>query len=602
MHLVNNRQSLSPALRQLYDEVDRTLARAGGEGRPRIAITAHSADGRSALAFAYSEAVQRAGGIPLIVPITEDTEVLLEMLRQVDGLLLSGGADLDPRYMGEEPVRGLGVVQSERDSYELRVVRIAHRLSLPMLGICRGHQVLGVAYGSTLFQDLISQYNVEGALDHAPEIARTRPHHRLLFTESDSRLYDILQLEDGDDPIWVNSLHHQALREVCSPFVEVAIASDGVNEAIDAYPERDILSVQWHPEQMIAGGDARQLLLFRHLIERSRLYRQAREFHRKTLVLDSHTDTPMFFCDGFDIGDSRTTRVDLTRMELGDVSASVMVAYLPQGEISDAAHAAARTLAEEKLSELHRQVARYPERAMIARTPAEIQSRGGRRAIIPAIENGYAIGTDIELLRYYRDKYSIAYITLCHNGDNALCDSARRSQRTHGGLSSLGREVIREMNRLGIVIDVSHAGEETVRDVLEISTTPVIASHSSARSLCDHERNLSDEQIVAIAMRGGVIQVCLYAGFIHQDPQEASFIDAVDHIDHIVSLVGIDHVGIGSDFDGDGELIGCRTSEDLIRITMLLIERGYGQEDLAALWGGNFLRVLSEVQQAVEIG
>lgn len=155
----------------------------------------------------------------------------------------------------------------------------------------------------------------------------------------------------------------------------------------------------------------------------------------------------------------------------------------------------------------------------------------------------------------------------------------------------MGYDFVAEMNRLGIMIDVSHAGEETVRDVLATSTKPIIASHSSVRELCDHARNLSDEQIIAIAERGGVIQVCLYAGFIKPEAKTATYLDAVDHIEHIIKLVGIEHVGIGSDFDGDGELIGCRTSEDLIRITMELLRRGYDEEDLMLLWGDNFLRV-----------
>lgn len=594
--------TLPTALSKLYQEVDTAVSQlASDQPRPRIAITAHSADDRSAVAFAYSDAIVRAGGVPFILPITDDTATLLAALRSVDGLLFSGGADIDPRYIGEEPVRGLGTVQPERDSYELRVIRLARRLCLPTLGICRGHQILGIAYGSTLMQDLVSQYTIEGALDHAPSIPRTREHHRLLISDYSSRLAEILGAEESDDePLWVNSLHHQALREIHPPFVETAMASDGINEAIDAFPELDIIAVQWHPEQMVAGGSERQLRLFRHLVTRASIYRQARAFHREHLVLDSHTDTPMFFRTGFDLGHSTTTRVDLSRMELGDVSASVMVAYIPQGEVSEAGHESARALTEDKLSELHRQVERYSDRACIVRHSSDIEYSAGRRMILPAIENGYAIGEDLSLISYYREQYGIVYITLCHNGDNALCDSARKSARTHGGLSPLGRDAVREMNRLGVLIDVSHAGEETISDVLDLSTAPIVASHSSARSLCDHERNLTDEQITAIAERGGVIQVCLYAGFIHHEPSEATYIDAVDHINHIVGLVGIDHVGIGSDLDGDGELIGCRTSEDLIRITMLLIERGYSESDLVAIWGGNFLRVMREAEALAE--
>lgn len=589
---------LSPALERINQEVDAHLGRDKSVSpfayrRPRIGVSVNVTELGSCVARAYTDAIIQAGATPLVLPITEDIETLYSSLLDLDALLLTGGSDIHPRLMGEEPLPGLGSVSVERDRYELRLIRLARRLSLPILGICRGHQILGVAYGSILYQDITSQHKHEHILDHSPALPKGEAHHKLLPTSYEgNRLVDILGLEPDDD-VWVNSLHHQALREVLPPFYETAKASDGINEAIDAYPELDILAVQWHPEQMVASGSTRQMRLFTHLVERARLYHRARAFHNENIVLDSHTDTPMFFSEDFDIKDSDKTRVDLTKMCLGGVHASVMVAYLPQGELTDEAHKEAKAYAIDKLQELHRQVSEYPYMAMICRTPDDVIKAQllGRKAIVPAIENGYAIGEDLANLLYYQDTYGLAYITLCHNGDNALCDSARKSERTHGGLSQLGIECIEEMNRLGIMIDVSHAGEETISDVLRYSSKPIIASHSSARQLCDHARNLSDEQIQAIAERGGVVQVCLYAGFINEDEKQASYLDAVDHIEHIVQLVGIEHVGIGSDFDGDGELIGCRTSEDLIRITIELLRRGYDEDDLELIWGGNFLRV-----------
>lgn len=597
---------LSPALERLNEEVDIKLGERQGVSprafsAPRVAITAHLIGESSALARAYSDALIAVGAIPLIIPITSDVEVLYQTLQSVDALLLSGGADIHPMFMGEEPQRGLGEVALERDNYELRIIRIARRLCLPILGICRGHQILSVAYGSVLYQDLVSQFLDENALDHAPQIAKGQKHHKLKINHNDSgvnRLEKILQWQAGDE-LWVNSLHHQAIRELFPPFDEVATASDGVNEAIDAYPELDILAVQWHPEQMLASGDTRQRLLFEDLVERAKLYQRARAFHREHIVLDSHVDTPMFFAEDFDLRSSTQTRVDLTKMRLGDVAASVMVAYLPQGEVSAEAHARAKDYAEDKLSTLHEQVGRNKHSAMICVTPQDVRlaKSKGLAGIIPAIENAYAIGEDLGLLKYFRDAYGLAYVTLSHNGDNALCDSAVRSRHTYGGLSDLGREAVQEMNRLGIMVDVSHAGEDTVRDVLSLSTAPIIASHSSVHQLCPHPRNLTDEQIIAIAERGGVVQVCLYAGFIHEDSRRASILDAVEHIEHIVRLVGVHHVGIGSDFDGDGEVIGCRTSEDLIRLTIELLRRGYTEEDLRLLWGENFLRVWATCQE-----
>jgi len=183
----------------------------------------------------------------------------------------------------------------------------------------------------------------------------------------------------------------------------------------------------------------------------------------------------------------------------------------------------------------------------------------------------------------------VSYITLCHNGDNDICDSAAGNAEW-GGLSPFGKDVVAEMNRLGLMIDISHAADSTFYEVLKYSTKPVIASHSSTRALCDHRRNLNDDQLRAIAAKGGVVQVCLYKEFINEDAEKASLSDAINHILHIIDIAGIDHVGIGSDFDGGGELIGCRAANELIQITMRLIEKGFDEESIAKIWGGNLLK------------
>ena len=219
----------------------------------------------------------------------------------------------------------------------------------------------------------------------------------------------------------------------------------------------------------------------------------------------------------------------------------------------------------------------------------------GKKAIFLAIENGYAIGKDLGNLSMFKDM-GITYITLCHNGSNDICDSAK-GEPEHNGLSPFGREVVKEMNRLGIIIDISHTSAKTVQDVLELSTAPIIASHSSSRALCDHPRNLTDDQIKAIAAKGGVVQVCLYNWFLSKQPNP-TILDAVAHINHIVQLVGIDHVGIGTDFDGDDteKLIGCRAANEVINLTIELLRQGYTAEELHKLWGDNLLRVLNTVQ------
>ena len=235
-------------------------------------------------------------------------------------------------------------------------------------------------------------------------------------------------------------------------------------------------------------------------------------------------------------------------------------------------------------------------RMCIAYTPQEVHvlKAAGKKAIMLGVENGYAIGKDIENIARFR-KMGVSYITLCHNGDNDICDSARGKQEWKG-LSPFGKEVVKEMNRLGIMVDISHAAESTFYQVMEVSETPIIASHSSARALCDHPRNLTDDQLKALAAQGGVAQICLYKGFINKEEDKASLSDAIRHINHIVDLIGIDHIGIGSDFDGDGELIGCSATNELINITVRLLEEGYTEEDIRKIWGGNLLRVMTAIQ------
>ena len=181
-------------------------------------------------------------------------------------------------------------------------------------------------------------------------------------------------------------------------------------------------------------------------------------------------------------------------------------------------------------------------------------------------------------------------MTLCHNGDNELCDSASRSQNTWGGVSPFGEQVIREMNRLGILVDMSHAGEKSFYDALDISSKPIVCSHSSARALCDHPRNLTDDQMRALAAKGGVAQTTIYHGFLRQNG-EACILDVMEHLEHAIQVMGIDHVGLGTDFDGDGGVRGLADASELINFTKELLRRRYCEEDIQKIWGGNFLRI-----------
>ena len=285
-------------------------------------------------------------------------------------------------------------------------------------------------------------------------------------------------------------------------------------------------------------------------------------------------------------------------MEEGRIDAAIMVAYIPQGARDDASLQKATDFAMNRIAEIHRQMELNRKRMCIAYTPQEVHvlKAAGKKAIMLGVENGYAIGKDLQNIARFQEQ-GVVYITLCHNGDNDICDSARGNNEWNG-LSPFGKKVIHEMNRLGIMVDVSHASEKTFYDALETSRYPIIASHSSARALCNHPRNLTDDQIKAIAEKLGVVQVCLYKGFINEDAEKASLDDAIRHINHIVDLVGADFVGIGSDFDGDGELIGCRSANELINITVKLLEQGYKEKDIRKIWGGNLLRVMNKVQSA----
>lgn len=563
----------------VLDEADRFRP---AESLPRIGISANRKDGQTCLAETYIQSVIQAGGAPVVIPATTDLRVLTAVVQDLDGILMSGGGDINPLFVGEEPLPALQDVDTLRDRYDLLLIRLASNRQIPLMGICRGHQMLNAAFGGTLYQDIYSQADTD-VIKHSQKMAREEASHTV-------------HLEDGC-VIAVNSFHHQAVKDVAPEFVQTAVAPDGINEGM-RHPEKSVFSVQWHPEAMAIHGDEEAQALFNHFIEEARIFRQAKELHQRIVTLDSHTDTPMIFPGHFNIGEKQGGKVNLPFMEEGRIDAAFMVAYIPQGERDEASLAKATAYAEERLKEVIRQEQLNPTRMGIARTPDDLLrlKQAGKKAIFLGIENGYALGKEVNNVRKFRDM-GVSYITLCHNGDNDLCDSAR-GKGEWKGLSPLGKQMVAEMNRLGVMVDISHAAESTFYDVLECSRYPIIASHSSARALCNHPRNLTDDQLKAIAGQGGVVQLCLYKGFINEEAEKASVSDAIRHINHMVDLIGVEHVGIGSDFDGDGELIGCRASNELINITMHLLKEGYSETDISRIWGGNFLRVMRQVQSA----
>ena len=557
--------------------------------RPVIGITSNYGELTAKLAEGYYKSVWRAGGIPVIIPPISDTQVIINTLQHIDGLLLSGGADYDPHYAGEEPSPKLGEINAERDLPELLITQLAYNRQIPILGICRGIQTLAMALGGHVAQDLSEVkdgWKEEKGIQHSQQEERNMATHSVTV-EKDSVLFSLYKTAT----LRVNSFHHQSVDDPGERFRITARAEDNIVEAMESTEHKSIMGVQWHPECLADG-----LPIFQWLIGEARQYREACRTHSRILTLDTHCDTPMFFPQNV-LFDHRDTRilVDLHKMDEGRQDATIMVAYLPQNPAAGDPASHAKAYADSIFDKIENIVAGNSNYISIARTPADLwtNKREGRKSIMLGIENGRAIEGSLDNLRHFAQR-GIVYMTLCHNGDNDICDSARGSQ-THNGVSDFGRKVISEMNRLGIMVDLSHAAESSFYDALELSETPIVCSHSSCRALCDHPRNLTDDQMRALAQKGGVMQVTLYNGFLVKEGQ-ATIEDALRHLEHAISIMGIDHVGLGTDFDGDGGICGLASSSELLQFTRQLLTRNYSEEDIQKIWGGNFLRVMQQVQ------
>ncbi len=381
------------------------------------------------------------------------------------------------------------------------------------------------------------------------------------------------------------------------------------------------------------------------------LIKKALEIHQRVLTVDTHTDTPfMFLRKGYDIGKWNDARkgggkVDFPRMKKGGLDAVFLAVFIGQGKRTTEFNLKAKNHAIKLFDQIHSNVKRYPKLAALGLKSGDAAAleKKGKRTVYIGIENGYPVGKDLSLIRYFY-RLGARYITLCHTRNNDICDSSTDKEE-HGGLSVFGKKVVKEMNRLGMIIDVSHMSDKAFYDVLKLSKAPVIASHSCARAICDNPRNLSDDMLKKLKENGGVIQVCILSDYVKklkqnprreaafQDlrkkyrnyeslPQEkkeqaikewmaigekypaklATVSDAVDHIDHIVRTIGIDYVGIGTDFDGGGELKDCYDASELSNITIELVRRGYSEAQIRKIWGGNFFRVFKTVELAGKSG
>jgi len=384
------------------------------------------------------------------------------------------------------------------------------------------------------------------------------------------------------------------------------------------------------------------------------LVARARAIHDRVMTLDTHVDiNPANFTKERSYATRLETQVNLPKMEEGGLDAVFLIVYVGQDDdLTPAGYERAHAAAMAKFDAIHRLVNELaPDRIGLALTPEDarrIYAQGKKVAFI-GVENGYPLGTDIANVRKFAE-LGARYLSLAHNGHSQLSDSntgERDGVWLHNGLSPLGRQVIAELNRWGVMIDVSHPSKESMMQAVQLSQAPIIASHSAVRALCDHSRNMDDEQLRALKENGGVIQVVAFSSYVKcgqesperqqaiavlrerfgitgggrgamaslseqqradyqaamrridrdfPPPPQATVKDFVDHIDYAVKLIGIDHVGISSDFDGGGGVDGWRDATETFNVTLELVRRGYTEEQIEKLWSGNLLRVLGEVQ------
>jgi membrane dipeptidase len=373
------------------------------------------------------------------------------------------------------------------------------------------------------------------------------------------------------------------------------------------------------------------------------LLKKAKKIHSQIVTIDTHTDTPLLLMrDGFDLSGKNPSsrgKVDLKKMKQGGLDAAFFAVFIGQGDRTPERYNEVHNRALSIFDSISQAVSRNSELAEIAlvSNDAKRLKKLNKRAIYIGVENGYPIGTDINRIDQYYN-LGARYLTLSHTRNNQICDSSTDPNGPeHGGLSQFGVNVIKRLNELGMMIDVSHISDDAFYQVLEHSKVPVIASHSNVKAICDNPRNLSDDMLIKLAKNGGVIQMCLLSSYIKKDvpqperdsaraavrakhnnfqnlsaeerrmamddwyaidekfpPIRATVSDLVDHIDYVVKKIGIDYVGIGSDFDGGGAINGCNDASEMINITVELLRRGYNKKEIEKIWGKNFLRVFKE--------
>ncbi len=394
------------------------------------------------------------------------------------------------------------------------------------------------------------------------------------------------------------------------------------------------------------------------------LVARAKKIHERVITLDTHVDiSPDNFTPQTNYLTTPDTQVDLPRMEAGGLDAAFFIVYVGQGPLTEEGYAAAYKAAMEKFDAIHWMTEQLaPERIALALTAEEVRdiASSGRRAALIGVENAYPMGLDLANIARFAER-GARYMSLAHNGHSQFSDSntgeIREGGMRYGGLSELGRQAVVEMNRVGVMIDLSHPSKDATMQIMALSRAPVIASHSSARGLENNPRNMDDEQLLALKANGGVIQTVAFRSYLNgkkhaawrteydalmrkvgaemgievladrrqvfmMNPSDrATYLDRirpvrarvdelsnqmsappvdvadfVDHVDYLVTKIGVDHVGISSDFDGGGGVEGWNDADETFNVTLELVKRGYSEAEVAKLWSGNLLRVLEEVQ------
>ncbi len=391
---------------------------------------------------------------------------------------------------------------------------------------------------------------------------------------------------------------------------------------------------------------------------------KAERIHEKVITIDTHDDINVRnFTDSVNYTQRLETQVNLPKMKEGGLDVAWLIVYTGQDSLTPSAYARAEENAMAKFEAIHRLCEEIaPDQIELALTSGDVQRihKEGKLAAMIGVENAYPMGEDLENFKRYHE-LGARYVSLSHNGHSQFADSNTGEADTiwlHNGLSELGKKAVYEMNRLGIMIDISHPAKSSMEQIITLSKAPIIASHSSARALCDHSRNLDDEQLLWLKENGGVVQTVAFSSYLNTQkdrvrriymeklyeqvadsleirwydrsqyrsltpdqreefmeyypkvmaigkdlaaqspdaPPAVNVQDFVDHIDYMVKLIGIDHVGISSDFDGGGGIEGWSDASETFNVTLELVKRGYSEGEIAKLWGGNLLRVLDEVQ------